>query len=112
MGRRERCASFYELQTEDLPPLHRLIALEHPAGADPRRCWLQAVLRAHQLLQRMPTAQELRPVSRRAARKLLRAVEGQRQRPQTARLQAGTQANPVEARGSQRGRGRRKGATA
>ena len=65
--------TFYELRTERLPGVHRLMVLEHPAQADRRQCWLQAILWAHQLLQRRPAARELHPVSRKTACKLVQA---------------------------------------
>ena len=52
--------------------VHCLIELEHAPGVDARLCWLEASVRAGEILQRMPTRDELRWVSAKAARRLAR----------------------------------------
>ena len=65
--------TFYELRAQGPEgAVHCLLELEHLAGADARLCWLAASLQAHEVLQRMPTATELRPLSVKAAHKLTR----------------------------------------
>jgi len=68
------CA-FYELRADGPDrPVHCLMELEHPVATDPWLCWLAASVEARKALQRMPTPDELRPVTSKAAQRLAKAV--------------------------------------
>jgi hypothetical protein len=75
MGTATTRRSFYELRAEGRGlPVHCLMELEHPVAADPWLCWLEASVQAHKALRRMPTPEELRPVTPQAARGLAKTV--------------------------------------
>ena len=71
--------AFYELKGEVADPsngptrVHCVIELKYRHAVDAGQCWLRAMITARELLKRMPTDTELRPISWPIAKALKKA---------------------------------------